>query len=228
MRGMLVGKPVGAVVLEPSEARVLLGSSVPVGGGGGVVALGAKVSTVGTSIVVASLVPVGTMLWGAGLVDVEGVGKGEDSDSVTTGTTAVADSSDDVAALSVEEGLSVPVVIADSAEPEAVDDADDSDEPALDDEEPDVVEASEAPEEVPDAVDSPDVSDALIPVDVAVPLPVAEDSTPDVGSPDPLVLVALSSVPVAIGTTGTMVLLLEPVAVSLELLEGTVDGFRVG
>lgn len=57
---MLVGKPVGAVVDEPSEAKVLLSSaSVAVGGA---VVVGAKVSWVGTSTVVASLVPVGMML----------------------------------------------------------------------------------------------------------------------------------------------------------------------
>jgi hypothetical protein len=41
---MLVGKPVGAVVEEPSEARVLLGSPASVGLGGGAVVVGAKVS----------------------------------------------------------------------------------------------------------------------------------------------------------------------------------------
>lgn len=63
MRGMLVGKPVGAVVVEPSEAKVLLGSSsASVGVGGGAVVVGAKVSWVGTSMVVASSLPVGMML----------------------------------------------------------------------------------------------------------------------------------------------------------------------
>ena len=60
-RGILVGKPVGAVVDEPSEAKVLLWSSASVAVGGAVV-VGAKVSWVGTSTVVASLVPVGMML----------------------------------------------------------------------------------------------------------------------------------------------------------------------
>jgi len=59
---MLVGKPVGAVVEEPSDARVLLGSSVPVGSRGGAVVVGAKVSWVGISTVVASLVPIGVRL----------------------------------------------------------------------------------------------------------------------------------------------------------------------
>ena len=58
---MLVGKPVGAVVDEPSEARVLLCSSASVAVGGAVV-VGAKVIWVGISTVVASLVPVGMML----------------------------------------------------------------------------------------------------------------------------------------------------------------------
>lgn len=57
----MVGKPVGAVVDEPSEAKVLLWSSASVAVGGAVV-VGAKVSWVGTSTVVASLVPVGMML----------------------------------------------------------------------------------------------------------------------------------------------------------------------
>lgn len=47
-------------------------------------------------------------------------------------------------------------------------------------------------------------------------------------SPDPAVAVALSSVPVAIGTTGMIVVSLELVPVSVELLEGTSDGLNVG
>jgi hypothetical protein len=44
MRGMLVGKPVAAVVVELSEAIVLLGSYASVVAAGGAVVVGAKVS----------------------------------------------------------------------------------------------------------------------------------------------------------------------------------------
>jgi hypothetical protein len=62
MRGMLVGKPVAAVVVDPSEASVLLGSSASVGVGGRGVMVGAKVRLVGTSSVVASSDPIGTIV----------------------------------------------------------------------------------------------------------------------------------------------------------------------
>lgn len=239
---MLVGKPVGAVVDEPSEARVLLCSSASVAVGGAVV-VGAKVSWVGISTVVASLVPVGTMLWGASVVVGEGVVTGADSDSVGigTGTTAVVDSAEDVAELA----LSVPLVIADSAEPGLVDDAEDSEAPVVDEasvvvDASDaaevavevavdasvaaevVVAVSEAPEVVVDASETPEVADVLASVEVAV-------AAPDVASPDPVVLVPLSSPDVVIGT-GTMgtVVLLSSEAVSVELLEETLDGLRVG
>ena len=265
---MLVGKPVGAVVDELSEARVLLCSSASVGLGGGAVVVGAKVSWVGISTVVASLVPVGMMLWGASVLVVEGVGTGVVSDSVGMGmgTTAVVDSSEDVA----EVALSVPLVIADSAEPDVVDDAEDSESPLVD-EESGVVDASDAPEVAVDASDAPEVavdasvapevvvvasvapevavavseapevvvyaseapddSDALDSVEVAVALPLDTDSAPDVASPDPAVLVALSSPGVVIGTgmMGTIVLLLlASVAVSVELLEELVVEISVG
>jgi hypothetical protein len=64
MRGMLVGKPVvAAVVVEPSEANVLLGSSASVGVGGREVIVGAKVRLVGTTSEVASSVPIGAMVY---------------------------------------------------------------------------------------------------------------------------------------------------------------------
>jgi hypothetical protein len=242
---MLVGKPVGAVVEEPSEARVLLGSPASVGLGGGAVVVGAKVSWVGTSTVVASLVPVGIMLWGAWLVVVAGVVMAVDSDSdaMGTGTTAVVESDDDGAGLSVDEVLSVPLVTTDSAVPDVVGDAEVSDaevsETPVEDAESGVVEASEAPEvavdtsEAPvvavDASGSPDVVVASGLVEVAVTLPVARDSAPDVASPDPVVSVAVSSAGVEIGTgtTGTIVLLVS-VATSVELLEEAEDGLSVG
>ena len=63
MRGMLVGNPVGAVVVEPSETNELLASSesesVGVGGLGAAVVLGANARLVGTSRVVASSLPMG-------------------------------------------------------------------------------------------------------------------------------------------------------------------------
>ena len=63
MRGMLVGKPVvTAVVVEPSWANVLLDSSASVGVGGREVMVGANVRLVGTSSVVASSDPIGTMV----------------------------------------------------------------------------------------------------------------------------------------------------------------------
>jgi len=63
MRGMLVGKPVvAAVVVEPSEASVLLDASASVGVAGREVMVGAKIRLVGTSSVVASSVPMGTMV----------------------------------------------------------------------------------------------------------------------------------------------------------------------
>jgi hypothetical protein len=125
---MLVGNPVAAVVFEPSEAKVLLGSlSTSVGVGGGAVVVGAKIIWVGTSFVVASSVPVGIMLWGAWLVVGEGVVKTEESDVVRIGTTAVVDSSEEEERLSVVEALSTPLVIADSSWPDVVVDADDSD-----------------------------------------------------------------------------------------------------
>lgn len=61
MRGMLLGKPVGAVVLETSEATVLL-SSPSVAVGGGAVLVGAKTILVGTSTVVAESLPIGAMV----------------------------------------------------------------------------------------------------------------------------------------------------------------------
>jgi hypothetical protein len=125
---MLVGKPVAAVVVEPSEARVLLGSlSTLVGVGGGAVVVGAKTSWVGTSFVVASSVPVGIMLWGAWLVVGEGVVKTEESDVVGRGTTAIVDSSEEDGRLSVVETLSTPLVVADSTWPDVVVEADDPD-----------------------------------------------------------------------------------------------------
>jgi hypothetical protein len=64
MRGMLVGKPVvAAVVVDPSEANVLLGSSASVGVGGREVMVGAKMRLVGTSSAVASLVPIGAIVY---------------------------------------------------------------------------------------------------------------------------------------------------------------------
>jgi hypothetical protein len=61
---MLVGKPVvAAVVVEPSEAKVLLGSSASVGVGGREVVVGAKARLVGTSSEVASSVPIGAMVY---------------------------------------------------------------------------------------------------------------------------------------------------------------------
>lgn len=63
MRGMLVGKPVATVVVEPSEASVLLDPSASVVvETKEVVMVGAKVRLVGTSSVVASSVPIGTMV----------------------------------------------------------------------------------------------------------------------------------------------------------------------
>ena len=227
-RGMLVGKPVGAVVDVPSEAKVLLCSSPSVAVGG-VVVVGAKVSWVGMSTVVASLVPVGMMLWGASVLVGRGVVTGADSDSVGigTGTTAVVDSVEDVAELA----LPVPLVMADSAAPDLVDDVEDSDAPAVA-EESVVVDASDAPEVVVDASvapevvvavsEAPEVVDALDSVEVA-------EAVPDVASPDAVVLVMLSSPEVVIGT-GTMgtVGLLASEAVSVELLEETLEGLSVG
>jgi hypothetical protein len=245
---MLVGKPVGAVVDVPSEAKVLLCSSPSVAVGGAVV-VGAKVSWVGMSTVVASLVPVGMMLWGASVLVGRGVVTGADSDSVGigTGTTAVVDSVESVAELA----LSVPLVTADSASPELVEDAEVSEAPVVAEESvvedasdapevvvdasvaPEVVvavsevpevivAASEAPEVVVYASEAPDVVDALASVEVA-------EAVPDVASPDAVVLVTLSSPEVVIGT-GTMgtVVLLASEAVSVELLEETLEGLRVG
>jgi hypothetical protein len=213
----------------------------------------------------------------------EGVVTGVDSVSVGigTGTTAVVDSSEDV----VELALSVPLVIADSAEPDVVDDAEDSEAPVVVEasEEVDasdapevavdalvapevvdasvapevvvvaseapevvvaseapevvvyasvapevVVAASEAPEVVVDASEAPDVAEALESVEVAVTLPVGEDSAPDVASPDPVVLVTLSSPEVVIGTGTIGTIVLESVAVSVELFEETLVGLSVG
>lgn len=235
---MLVGKPVGAVVDVPSEAKVLLCSSPSVAVGGAVV-VGAKVSWVGMSTVVASLVPVGMMLWGASVLVGRGVVTGADSDSVGigTGTTAVVDSVEDVAGLA----LSVPLVTADSASSDLVEDAEVSEAPVVAEESvvedasdapevvvavsevPEVVvAASEAPEVVVYASEAPDVVDALASVEVA-------EAVPDVASPDAVVLVTLSSPEVVIGTgtTGTVVLLASE-AVSVELLEETLEGLRVG
>lgn len=176
----------------------------------------------------------------------EGVVTGADSDSVGigTGTTAVVDSAEDVAELA----LSVALVIADSAEPDVAElseapvvdeeslvvDASDAPEVAVDasvapdvvvavSEAPEVVvAASEAPEVVVGASEAPDVADALESVEVAV-------AVPDVASPYPVVLVMLSSPEVVIGT-GTMgtVVLLASEAVSVELLEETLEGLSVG
>jgi len=65
-----------------------------------------------------------------------------------------------------------------------------------------------------------------------VALPVADDSAPEVASPDPVVGAALSSAGVEIGT-GTMgiivlLVLLASVAVSVELVEEMLDGLSVG
>ena len=166
----------------------------------------------------------------------EGVVTGADSDSVGigTGTTAVVDSVEDVAELA----LSVALVIADSAEPDVAElseapvvdeesvvvDASDAPEVAVDaSAAPDVVVAvSEAPEVVVGASEAPDVADALESVEVAV-------AVPDVASPYPVVLVTLSSPEVVIGTgtIGTVVLLASE-AVSVELLEETLEGLSVG
>lgn len=234
---MLVGKPVGAVVDVPSEAKVLLCSSPSVAVGGAVV-VGAKVSWVGMSTVVASLVPVGMMLWGASVLVGRGVVTGADSDSVGigTGTTAVVDSAEDVAELA----LSVPLVTADSASPDLVEDAEISEAPVVAEES--VEDASDAPEVVVDASvapevvvavsedpevvvyasDAPDVVDALASVGVV-------EAVPDVASPDAVVFVTLSSPEVVIGT-GTMgtVVLLASEAVSVELLEEILEGLSVG
>jgi hypothetical protein len=60
---MLVGKPVvAAVVVEPSWARVLLGSSASVVVGGREVIVGANARLVGTSSVVASSEPIGMIV----------------------------------------------------------------------------------------------------------------------------------------------------------------------
>lgn len=166
----------------------------------------------------------------------EGVVTGADSDSVGigTGTTAVVDSVEDVAELA----LSVALVIADSAEPDVAElseapvvdeesvvvDASDAPEAGVDaSAAPDVVVAvSEAPEVVVGASEAPDVADALESVEVAV-------AVPDVASPYPVVLVTLSSPEVVIGTgtIGTVVLLASE-AVSVELLEETLEGLSVG
>ena len=159
----------------------------------------------------------------------EGVVTGAVSDlvGIGTGTTAVVDSTEDVAKVA----LLVPLVIADSAEPDLVDDAEDSEAPVVDAESvvvdatdaPEVVVAvSEAPEVVVDTSEAPDVADALESVEVAV-------AVPDVASPYSVVLVTLSSPEVVTGT-GTMgtVVLLASEAVSVELLEETLEGFSVG
>lgn len=166
----------------------------------------------------------------------EGVVTAADSDSVGigTGTTAVVDSVEDVAELA----LSIALVIADSAEPDVAElseapvvdeesvvvDASDAPEVAVDaSAAPDLVAAvSEAPEVVVGVSEAPDVADAPDSVEVAV-------AVPDVASPYPVVLVTLSSPEVVIGT-GTMgtVLLLASEAVSVELLEETLEGLSVG
>jgi hypothetical protein len=236
---MLVGKPVAAVVVELSEAIVLLGSYASVVAAGGAVVVGAKVSWVGTSIVVASSLPVGTILWGAWVVVREGVVGIEDTDTVGIGTTtAVVDSTEEEARVSVDETLETPVVMADSTEPDVVDDADDIDDSADPemDETPVVDDASVAPEVVvaldsPDGVEAPEASEVPPVVDT---LPVSEDWAPDVtdvtdvASPEPAVTGTLDSLPVEIPPIGTMVLPLEVEVGSVELLEGTVDGFSVG
>jgi hypothetical protein len=171
---------------------------------------------------------------------VAGVVTGADSDSVAigTGTMVLVESSDDVAGLSVGDVLSVPLVIADSTVPDVVDEAEVSEAPVEDAESgvvevsvaPEVaVDVSEAPEVAVDASDSPDVADASGLVEVAVILPLGEDSAPDVASPDPVVGVAGSSAGVEIGTgtTGTIVLLVS-VGISVELLEEAEDGLSVG
>lgn len=228
MRGMLVGKPEGAVVLEPSETNVLLASSVPVTVGGGAVTVAAKVILVGTVSSVASSVPMAEMVYlGSDLV-AEGVVKTEVSDPVAMGTTAVVDSSEDDERVSVEDALSTELVIADSAVPDSVADADET--PV------EVLEASDTPEvleAVETSVDfvtlgSPDFVVAVESSVVAEAPLVGEDSAPDVGLPDPALGLALSSDAVGIGTMGTRVVLSVLVAVSLELLEGTVDGLIVG
>lgn len=101
MRGMLVGNPVGAVVVEPSEAK-LLDWSASVSVGGGAVVVGAKARLVGTSREVASSLPVGTIECGASVEVGGGVVSGMeasvDSEPVGSGigTTPVVDSSDAV------------------------------------------------------------------------------------------------------------------------------------
>jgi hypothetical protein len=133
-----------------------------------------------------------------------------DSDAMGTGTTAVVESDDDGAGLSVDEVLSVPLVTTDSAVPDVVGDAEVSDaevsETPVEDAESGVVEASEAPEVAVDTSEAPVVA-----------------------SPDPVVSVAVSSAGVEIGTgtTGTIVLLVS-VATSVELLEEAEDGLSVG
>lgn len=236
MRGMLVGKPEGAVVLEPSETNVLLASSVPVAVGGGAVTVAAKVILVGIVSSVASSVPMGSLVYGGTVLVGEGVVKTEVSDPVAMGTTAVVDSSEDDARVSVEDALSTELVIADSAVPDSVAEADDPEEPEADETPVVVVEASDTPEVV-EAVESSvdfvtlDPPDFVVAVESSVvaeaPL-VVEDSAPDVGLPDPAVGVALSSDGVGIGTMGMRVVLSVLVAVSLELLERAVDGFNVG
>lgn len=150
---MVVGKPVGAVVLEPSEAKALV-SPASVGVGGWAVVVGAKARLVGTSSVVASSLPVGTIECGASVVVegtrvVSGVDSTEGSVLVTIGTIGVAESSDSEAVLVVGDGLTVSTVVSDASDPE-------------DAEDPEVAEAAE----VVDASEEPVSLDAL---------PVAED-----------------------------------------------------
>jgi hypothetical protein len=163
----------------------------------------------------------------------------EDTDTVGIGTTtAVVDFTEEEARVSVDETLETPVVMADSTEPDVVDDADDiedSADPEMD-ETPVVDDASVAPEVVvaldsPDGVEAPEASEVPPVVDT---LPVSEDWAPDVtdvtdvASPEPAVTGTLDSLPVEIPPIGTMVLPLEVEVGSVELLEGTVDGFSVG
>lgn len=159
-----------------------------------------------------------------GSVGSDGVGSAEASDSVGTGTTTVADSSDVAVALSVADTLSISdapevaegAVVLDASEAGVVDAADVTDSP----------EVADAPDSSGvEVADAPEVADALASSEVAVASPVAEDCTPDEASPSPRVAVAVSgtSDPVAIGMAGMRVVLSV-----VELLEATEDGLRVG
>ena len=144
--------------------------------------------------------PVGMMLWGASVLVGAGVFTTEDLDSVGMGTTAMVESSDDVVALPVGDAFSVPLVIADSAEPGLVDVAD-SEAPVVS-EESGVVDASvvagDASEASVVAVDASEAPEVVVTASEAPEVVVAASEAPEV-------VVAASEAPVVVASASEAV-----------------------